>query len=70
MVQKEKCWKKMVQSKINILIFINNINNSLIKTNNSDIDSDSTSDSNRPSYMEKFDVCNKIFSNLESKCNL
>lgn len=70
MVQEEKCWTKMDQSKINILIFINIINNSLIKTNNSDIDSDSTSDSNKPSYMEKFDACNKIFSNLESKCNL
>jgi hypothetical protein len=44
------------------------IKNSFIKTNSTDNDSDSTEYSNKPSYMEKFDSCNKIMSNLESKC--
>ena len=39
-----------------------------MKGNTSDSESDSTSDSNKPSYMEKFEHCNKILNNLESKC--
>ena len=39
----------------------------MIKSSSSENDSDSTSDSNKPSYMEKFDICNKILENLESK---
>ena len=35
-----------------------------------DADSDSTSDSNRPSYMDKFECINKILLDLETKCNL
>ena len=38
-----------------------------MKKNSSDIESDSTSDSNRPSYIEKFENCNKILTNLEKK---
>ncbi len=40
-----------------------------MKGSNSDSESDSTSDSKQPSYMEKFEHCNKILNSLESKCN-
>jgi hypothetical protein len=43
---------------------------SFIKSNMTDADSDSTSDSNRPSYMDKFECINKILLDLETKCNL
>jgi len=39
-----------------------------LKTNNSDSDSDSTTDSNKPSYLEKYESCNKILTNLENNC--
>ena len=53
--------------KSNSLFFI--LYNSFIETNVSDTDSESTIDSNRPSYMEKFENINKILANLETKCN-
>jgi hypothetical protein len=37
-------------------------------SNTSGTDIDSTTDSNRPSYMDKFDNINKILSELETKC--
>lgn len=43
---------------------------SLIKSNTLDSDNDSTCDSNRPSYMEKFEYINKILLDLETKCIL
>ena len=46
------------------------IDNNLIKNNsNSDTESESTADSNnRPSYIEKYENCNKILTNLEKQC--
>lgn len=41
---------------------------SFVKKNSKDTDSDSTADSNRPSYMDKFEIYNKIISDLEAKC--
>ena len=41
---------------------------SLLKYNSSDTDSVSTTYSNRPSYMEKFEYINKIVMDLEKKC--
>ena len=48
---------------------INNFLYSFLKTNNSDSDSDSTTDSNQASYLEKYDACNKIMTTLETNCN-
>ena len=45
------------------------IDNKLIKNNSkSDTDSESTSDSNKPSYIEQYENCTKIISNLENQC--
>ena len=46
------------------------IDNNLIKNNsNSDTESESTADSNnRPSYIEKYENCIKILTNLEKQC--
>lgn len=61
--------KEQVQSKKTLKLY-KKIKNSFIKTDSSDVDSDSTEYSNKPSYMEKFDNINKIMTTLESKCNL
>ena len=42
---------------------------SFLKTNNSDSDSDSTTDSSKASYLEKYEACNKIMTTLETNCN-
>ena len=69
-IQKEKYLiKEQVQSKKTLKLY-KKIKNSFIKTDSSDVDSDSTEYSNKPSYMEKFDNINKIMTTLESKCNL
>ena len=45
------------------------IDNNLIKNNsNSDTESESTADSNKPSYIEKYENCTKIITNLETQC--
>ena len=45
------------------------IDNNLIKNNsNSDTESESTADSNKPSYIEKYENCTKILTNLEAQC--
>ena len=45
------------------------IDNNLIKNNsNSDTESESTADSNKPSYIEKYDNCTKILTDLEKQC--
>jgi hypothetical protein len=46
------------------------IDNNLIKNNsNSDTESESTADSNNgPSYIEKYENCTKILTNLEKQC--
>jgi hypothetical protein len=36
--------------------------------NISDTDSESTADSNKPSYLEKYENCTKILTNLETQC--
>ena len=36
--------------------------------NISDSESESTADSNNPSYLEKYENCTKIFINLEAQC--
>ena len=41
-----------------------------VKKNSKDTDSASTEDSNRPSYMDKFEIYNKIITDLETKCKL
>ena len=61
--------KEQVQSKKTLKLY-KKIKNSFIKTDSSDVDSDSTEYSNKPSYIEKFDNINKIMTTLESKCNL
>ena len=61
--------KEQIQSKKTLKLY-KKIKNSFIKTDSSDVDSDSTEYSNKPSYMEKFDNINKIMTTLESKCNL
>lgn len=46
---------------------VENIDNIFVK-NISDTDSESTTDSNRPSFIEKYENCNKILDNLEKQC--
>jgi syntaxin 16 len=41
-----------------------------LKTNNSDSDSDSTTDSSKASYLEKYEACNKIMTTLETNFSL
>ncbi len=52
------------------LINFNKFSFSFVKKNSKDTDSDSTADSNRPSYMDKFEIYNKIITDLEAKCKL
>ena len=45
------------------------IDSKLIKNNyQSDTDSESTDDSSKPSYIELYENCSKIISNLENQC--
>ena len=45
------------------------IDNRFINNNyKSDTDSESTVDSNKPSYIEQYENCTKIISNLENQC--
>ena len=45
------------------------IDNNLIKNDsNSDTESESTAYSNKPSYLEKYENCTKILTNLENQC--
>ena len=46
---------------------VENIDNIFVK-NISDTDSESTTDSNRSSFIEKYENCNKILDNLEKQC--
>lgn len=52
----------------NILLYL--FHYSFVKKDSKDLDSDSTADSNRPSYMDKFESYNKIITDLEAKCKL
>ena len=45
------------------------IDNNLIKNNSlSETDSELTINSNKPSYIEKYENCTKILQNLEKQC--
>lgn len=59
-----------INGKYILILLIKKIyTNRFLKTSNSDNDSDSTEDSHKPSYIEKFENCNKILANLKINCN-
>jgi syntaxin 16 len=56
--------RKKIQNDSNAEILDKSGSKNFLKTNNSD-DSDSTTDSNKTSYLEKYESCNKIMNVLE-----